>query len=191
MNYLLIWSLALWLLPADGISVEGKFLKRGDLPAEFTFPVLDLDFAVLRIQVTNEGQEAWLLDPEQIEVQDPKGRSMEKAASTEITPKIMKSGAYRRGNRDVHGQVGTGPYIPGVYVPRRPGEIYIPGGPKTVAAGEAQEIRETLEAHQLQKATLEPGQTVEALLYFKSGKPAHELSGSTIVLSDGIKVKVN
>lgn len=173
----------------EAVSVEAKFLKRGELPNQFRFPLLELDFAVLRLKIENRSSQAWTLKPEQIQVQDPKGKPLDQVTPYEITPKIMGSKAFRRTNRNVHGQVGYG--YPGIYgpmgqVPATPGG----SGVKVISADQAQQIRSVLEEYGVKEATLAPGSSLEALVYLKSKKTPSQLAGSTVTIGDAPKISI-
>lgn len=176
------------LLLQNAVSIDGKFLKRSDLPDDFRFPLLELDVAVLRLNVENNSDQAWTIKPEEVEVTDPKNKPLAKALPTEITPKIMDSKQFKRSNRNVHGSIGTG-YPAGIYgpygpPPRVPITTIPDAGPGSVSVDTAGKIRAVLETHELKTTTLAPGEKLEALIYLKSKKDASELSGSTIRVAD-------
>lgn len=172
------------LLLQNAVSIDGKFLRRSDLPNDFRFPILELDFAVLRLSIENNSDQAWTIEPEEVEVKDPTNKPLAKALPTEITPKIMDSKQFKRSNRNVHGTIGTG-YPAGIYgpygpPPRVPITTIPDAGPGSVSVDTAGKIRAVLETHELKPTTLAPGEKLEALVYFKSKKDPSELSGSTI-----------
>lgn len=173
--------------------IEGKFLKRGELPEDFRFPVLELEFAVLKIKIENRSPEALTLRPSELEVKDPKGKPIPKAAPVEITPKIMGSKAFRRSSRDIHGDARMG--YPPVYYPPYSGRSSVPitqpgSGSGTVSVDTASKIRAVLEQHELKETTLAPGRSLEALVYFKSKKSPSELAGSTVLIGNSLKVRI-
>lgn len=180
------------IFQSDSIATEAQFLKRGDLPNEFRFPLLELDFAVLRLSIENRSEEAWTVRPEEFQVRDPKNKLLERTTPPEITPKIMDSKVFKRTTRSVHGSVGSG--YPSIYGPAY-GRGPVPVGPpssggRTLSVDKALQIRSILEQHEIRETTLAPGEKVEALVYFKSKKSAAELSGSTLLIDKAISIKV-
>lgn len=182
----------LFPLPAENegstLISEARFLQKSDLPDDFRFPVLELDFAVLEIGLKNETDQQRVFDPELLQVLDPKGKALERAAPTEITPKIMKSPQFRRSSRNIHGDVGIGRTYGGVYFPPT-APVPGPGGRsdgKVISAQTATLVREVLERHEARQMILPPGERGSVLLYFKSKKSARELAGS-VLLENGVE----
>ena len=196
MKPLLLLFLAL-TFPADTLSIKGQFLKRGDLPDDFKFPLLELGFAVLRVKVENGSQEMWSLRPSDMSVLNPKGKVIKKVTPFDITPKIMRSKAFKRRFREFHvedhgpyGYPGTSPGVYGRNV--RTIDMTSPGdaGPVVLSADTAVKLRSILEKHEIKETTLIEGETIEALIYLKSKKHPSELSGSTLVIGKTLKVKI-
>ncbi len=172
------------------MTVEAQFLNRGDLPDDIDFALVDLGFAVLRVRLENGTAQDWEIRAGDVQVRDPKGKSLKPAALEEITPKVMKHGRSSRRLSGVGAEVGSRyPTYPGTYPGGYPGAsrpgVYTPpigggSGPGKVAVGEAQRIRDILAGHQLEDTTLAPGETLEALIYLKSDKPASKLRGGSV-----------
>lgn len=183
--------------PKSGVAVSAEFLNRADLPSDIDFPLLELGFAVVRVRIDNQGEQEWLVKADSVEVRDRKGKTLKPASLNEMTPKIMKHGKSSRRLAGVGAEIGTrnpngypgaypgryptarGASYPGVYQPPIPANA----PPRTVQLGEAQRIRGVLEGHQITETTLQPGQSLEALLYLKSKKPASELSGGQLLIA--------
>lgn len=202
MTALLICSLLTSLLTQasdptiNEIAAEAKFLNRVDLPGDFRFPLLELDFAVLRVRLENNSSETWSFKDEELEIRDPGGKLLQKALLTEIVPKILKSDVYKRSNRAVHGQVGNRYPAghPGIYGnPYAYGGARLgsPSGAKVVSATQAQEIRDVLEEHQVRSKTLAPGEILEGLVYLRSKKSASQLTGGVLRLGKAKSVTLD
>jgi hypothetical protein len=189
--FLLAWLIMVGpVVQADTVEVEAQFLKRPELPDDFRFNVLTLGFAVMRVQIVNRSEEPWSIDPENIQVKDPRGKTITRALPTEITPKIVASRSVRSPGAGTHGEVGYG------------GPVYHPGqlgrrgvgagstGAGTISIEETKFVRSTLEHYELKQTTLEPGESVEALVYFHSKQPASKLAGSKLVLPSHPAVSV-
>lgn len=166
--------------PADAspLLCQAVSLQRQDLPNDFPYQMLLVDFAVIRLKVTNRGEDVISVDPGEMTVFDPGGDELDKAASTDITPAIIDF--WRGSSPRVHGQAGT----VGRHIPRhqRYGSRRGPttDGPVTVDAGRATRIREKLEEYQWASARVLPGESREAFLYVKSSKSGRELRGGTL-----------
>lgn len=194
-------SILLSLLPTQTadfereIAVEAQFLNRVDLPDDFRFPLLELDFAVLRVRLENNSSDSWSFEEEALEIRDPRGKRLERALLTEIVPKILKSDGYKRSNRGIHGQAGYGYPAghPGAYgnpYAYSGGRIGSVSGAKVISATQAQEIRDVLEKHQAASKSLAPGESLEGLIYLKSKKPASQLTGSVLRLGEDRTLKL-
>lgn len=195
MTPLLLLLLALGS-PPEPLSGEASFLRPGDLPDDFHFPLLKLDFAVLRLKVENSSQALWTLHPDQLQVLNPKGKSMRRVTPFDITPKIMRSKEFRRSKRKIHGEARGVSRYPEAY-PRGVGGVdtidLTPGqgsGGGIVSADTAGKIRSVLQDHEVKETTLAPGETLEGFLYFKSKKPPSKLSGSTLLIGKELRVKI-
>jgi hypothetical protein len=187
---LLSWLIMAGPIQEDAVQLEAQFLKRSELPDEFRFNLLTLGFAVMRIQVVNGSEEPWSIDPESVQVKDPRGKTITRAVPTEITPKVVASRSVRGPAAGTHGEVGYGGPI---YHPGQLGRAGVGAGSTgagTISIQETQFVRSTLEHHELKQTTLEPGESLEALLYFKSKQPASKLTGSTLLLSKHPPVSV-
>jgi hypothetical protein len=180
--FLLSWLMMAGPVQENALQVEAQFLNRPELPDDFRFNLLTLGFAVMRVQIVNNGEESWSVDPETVQVKDPRGRAMTRAVPTEITPKVVASRSVRGPAAGTHGEVGYG------------GPVYHPGqlgrrgvgagstGAGTISIEDTKYVRSTLEHYELKPTTLEPGESLEALIYFGSKQPASRLRGSTLIL---------
>ncbi len=187
--------------PVD-VDVQAKFLNRSELPADIDFALLELGYAVVRVRVENRGGAEWTLNPDTVEVRDPKGKVLKPAPLEEITPKVLKHGKSSRRAAGYGAEVGTRNEYPGIYPGRYPtvrGATYpgvyqppIPGNapPRTVAVGEAQRVRGVLQDHLIAETPLQPGESLEGLIYLKCKKPASELRGGALRISSLPPVEV-
>lgn len=176
--------------PAEGagdLVVEAQFLKRSELPDSFRFPLLELDYAVLRLVLDNQSDRDRMFQDSEVEVRDPRGRSLDRARPPEITPRIVSSKQFRSSDRQIHGQagnVGMGVPYPGLGLPPVP--VGPTGRGRVRSADTAIQIRTILEDHEMGEVSLTPGEKVEVLLYFKSKQTANQLAGSTVRLGPDI-----
>jgi hypothetical protein len=168
--------------PQQGdITLEAFSLKRGDLPNDFPFQVLDVGFAVIKLTIANETSAPFALDPDDITVMNPKKKKIKRALPTDITPKLMKY--HRGGQRGIHGEAYSGPPLP----PGAPVPTISPGREAgSVSINVAQNLRATLEQYQIKAIAVPSGGTVEGFFYLKSKKSGAKLSNSTVKLGSQV-----
>jgi hypothetical protein len=165
-----------------GVLIEAVSVQRKDLPNDFPFRIFDQGFAILNIRVENRSEEDWHLEVEKIHAYDPKGKELDPAVHTEITPKLMKlrsgggtAGIYGQGSSDVYRRRHPAHAHP---MPTVTGGVDT--GVGTVSAGKAQEIRAILERYEIHSAVLKPGEATEGYYYLKSKKSGRALSGGRV-----------
>ncbi len=180
-----------------GVFVEVTSLRKKDLPRGFPFQVFQEGFAILGVLVRNDSSADFHLDPEEMEARNHKKKPIERARSTDITPKIMKY--HRAGQIGTPGGIHTRSTSP-VQDPRYGGQdprygrganrtrgrtVDVGGGgstPGVVGAGEAQKVRALLEEYEIQPRTIPAGETVEGFFYLKSKKSGRKLTGQLLLL---------
>ncbi len=181
----------------EGVFVEVTSLRKKDLPRDFPFQVFQEGFAILGVVVRNDSSADFHLDPEKMEARNHKKKPIERARSTDITPKILKY--HRVGKMGTQGGIHTRSTYPG-QDPRYGGQdprygrrgnrtrgrtIDVGGGgsgPGVVSAGAAQEVRALLEEYEIQPRNIPAGETVEGFFYLKSKKSGRKLSGQLLLL---------
>ncbi len=161
----------------EAVKIEGESLRRQDLPDEIPAQIFDSGFAVIRVRIHNEGSGVVELRPEDFQVLDPRGRELEPAPLTEITPHLVKY--YVPGGAGVHGEIGNWPKYPTVAHWER-GEHGV-AGPGSIDVGAAPAVRGALEQHQVQATVLGPGDSFEGFLYVKSKNTGAKLKGGKII----------
>ncbi len=165
------------------VTLEARFLEKADLPKEFDFPVLELDFRVLRLLVRNGSGEAWEV-PAELLLEDPRGKPLKRVTPAEMTPRIVESKRFLASRRR------SGSSSAGVItLPRHPSRPYPPpypqrrsAGPAHVDAGAGQQVRETLQRRHLAPGRVASGETLEAFVYVRSKKDREKLEGSRVQL---------
>jgi hypothetical protein len=162
---------------AETVKIEGESLRRQDLPEEIPVQIFESGFAVIRVRIHNGGSDVVELRPEDFQVVDPRGKKLEQAALTEITPHLVKF--YVPGGAGVHGEIGNWPKYPTVAHWER-GEHGV-AGPGSIDVGAAPAVRGALEQHQVQATVLGPGDSLEGLLYVKSKNSGAKLKGGKII----------
>ena len=189
-----MFAVALFLLPgtvqADeveiekGIFISAASLVRRDLPDDFPYQVFHEGFAVVRVQVRNSSSaDVFSLDPARMTVHEPKGKTIKRVSSAELTPKMVK---YYQGGGGPGVSLTTSAGGP-VFNPRqRPyGERRTTiggGGPGIIHVGKVKELRELLERYEIQAVHVAPGQTIEGFFYLKSKKSGNRLIGGHVRL---------
>lgn len=170
----------------DSVEVEATVIERKHLPDHFPFQLLDVGFAIVEVKVSNTGNQVLDFDASTVKVFEKKGKELEVPPMTEIVPKLIK---FYRGTRlGIHGEARYG--YPGYSrIPGRPGVVPGPTISPNPDAGSisvslADELREKLEAQQLQSALLEPGTSVEGYIYLKSKKSGRKLLGGFVQVGD-------
>ena len=146
--------ISLLLLSAPPQIEESAFavssVKRSDLPDDFPFQVLYEGFAILNLKMENRSSEAWTFRPEEVEVFEGGGKTLDRAVPTDMAPKLMK---YYRGNQ--RGIYGEG-YSGGRPTPQEWEQVPTvePGKSSgTVSVGVGASLRAVLEHYQVQEAT--------------------------------------
>jgi hypothetical protein len=184
------------------LNASATVLKRWDLPDSIPMAIWQARYVVVRLALKNNGTESAVLKPDHITLQDPKKKILKPSTSPQVTLDILKTAPYNNSGSTggIHGQAGMG--YPGIYPDGTPPVMAPhpapepgaePGGDAgTVAADRGARLRAALEGARFRATQLEPGQDVTGLLYFKVGKKAPELSGSTLVitLADGKSISV-
>ncbi len=168
---------------AGDVEFEARFLSRPGLPEDFHFPVLELNYQVLRVLLHNRSGQPWRV-PETVLLTDPGGKRLKRVAPIEMTPRIVESKLFRA--RQYRTEQGSAAGVP---IPPHPAGLgrYPQGraaGPAHVHVGAAGEVRETLERHHLPPGELAPGESLEALVYVRSKKKHDRLRGSRVLLGD-------
>jgi len=102
--------ISILLLPAppqiEEIDFTVSSVRRSELPDEFPFQVLYEGFAILNLKMENRSSEAWTFRPEEVEVFEGGGKTLDRAVPTDMAPKLMK---YYRGNqRGIYGEGYSG-----------------------------------------------------------------------------------
>ena len=93
-------------LQPEEVRISVQSLKKSEVPDGFPFQVLDQGFAIFRITIDNRSPEPWTLPADQVTAVSPKGKDLERAAATEITPKVVK--LYRGNTRGIYGEGYSG-----------------------------------------------------------------------------------
>ena len=177
------------------VNLEARLLEKKDLPDDFKFPLLELGFKVVRVHLHNQSEENKTISRDQVEIVDPRGKRIPYVSPFEITPKIMNSKIFRRRYLRDYGSGAYPPYRP-PYIVGGPFGSRVPtgpttGGPRKISVDTATQIRSVLQAHQLEEATLSPGEQAEVLLYFKSKKKISKFKGSRLRLAGRSEVPIS
>lgn len=188
MNALLISVLLLPAPPQIGeIAFTVSSVKRSELPDEFPFQVLYEGFAILNLKMENRSSEAWTFRPEEVEVFEGGGKTLDRAVPTDMAPKLMK---YYRGNqRGIYGEGYSGgrpttqewEQVPTVEPGKSSG---------TISVGVGSSLRAVLEHYQVQEVNLAPGETAEGFFYLKSKKSGGKLSGSSLRFQNQVSIEI-
>ena len=168
-----------------GVSVQS--LKKSTIPDGFPFQVLDQGFAIFEITIENHSTEPWILQADQVTARDPKGKVLERATVSEITPKVLK--LYRGNLRGIYGEGYSG----GRPTTRQWEEVPTvspSAGPGVISFGRAQQLRALLEHYEIQEVEVAPDSIYHGFLYLKSKNTGRKLSGSVVKLGDGMSVEV-
>lgn len=169
-----------------GLAVESSPLKRNQLPDGFPLQVLDSGFAVIRVRIDNGSSQPWGLDPSTFRLSSPKKKRLKRARPTDIAPKLRK---FYAGNRKgIHGEAYGGYRRPTPVELGQAPTIDPNQPPGTLPADLGTQLRQLLEGFELQPSTLQPGQAVEGLLYYKSKDSGARLYNGELTLEDGTKV---
>ena len=152
---------------AQTVDLESASLRRQDMPDDFPYQLTNEGFAVLRIRLVNHSEESLELKVDEIEVYNQKGKRIERALPTEITPKILK--------------YYTGITSYGGYREERSSE-------RIVSMDTVEGLRKDLERHQIEDTQLAPDETVGGLYYLRSKKSGAKLSGGWVIVN-GIRAE--
>ncbi len=171
----------------EEITFEVSSLKQSDLPDDFPWLILNEGFAVLQLRIKNGSSGIWTFDPGEVEVFESGGKTINRAAPTEITPQIMKF--YRGGQLGIYAEAYSGgrptpeewDRVPTVEPGARAG---------TVSVNVAQRLLAALEHYQLKQVEIAPGDTLEGFLYLKSKKTGSKLSGSSLRFQKQVSIEI-
>ncbi|MCZ6769361.1 MAG: hypothetical protein O7D93_08965 [Acidobacteria bacterium] len=171
----------------EEITFEVSSLKQSELPDDFPWQILNEGFAVLKLRIRNGSSGIWTFDPGEVEVFESGGKTINRAAPTEITPQLMKF--YRGGQLGIYGEAYSGgrptreewERVPTVEPGARAG---------TVSVNVAQRLRAILEHYQLKQVEVAPGETLEGFLYLKSKKTGSKLSGSFLRFENQVSIEI-
>lgn len=161
---------------AEERGVQTASLGRQEMPEKFPYQLLNEGFAVLKITLDNASTEQWTVKVEDLEVFSRKGKRIERARPTDITPKILK---YYTGITGYDGHPEARTVREEIYREHR---IGVRTGQAMVSLETVEGLRGTLEGYELKDATLAPGETVEAFYYLKSKETGKKLKGGWVIL---------
>jgi len=166
---------------------QARFVVRNELPNDLNLPFRENGFTVVAVALENKGAQPVKIDTAQIRILDPKNKPLVAASSSEVTPKMVKSGA-RVPNLSAGSPAGTG----GVYVPGYGGRPIQPGvtigssGGGVVDIGRVERLKAAIEKYQLKSTDVLTGEKVEGYLYLKTDKDPEKLKGTRILLTEEI-----
>ena len=172
---ILLLSLLINILPFAGeVEIEVESVLKKDLPDDFPFLMLNKDFAVLKITIRNHSQENWNFKLEETQAFSKKGKKIDRALSTDITPKIVEM--YTKTSRGVHSEGYIGGR-PANYEMSRAPTIQTAPGVRTVRASIGQEVCALVESFEIKDKDLAQGEEISGYYYLKSKKSGQELAG--------------
>jgi hypothetical protein len=194
-HFLLVAFLGGFQVPeAPPVESQARFIDRRELPSDLNLPFRENGFTVVAVSLTNKGAKPVKIDTAQIRVLDPKEKPVATASSSEVTPKMVKSGA-----RVPDGSApSTGPRPP-IYSPGSPGYgrpiesgVSIGGGRGVGAIdlGRVERLKAAIEKYQLKSTDVLTGEKVEGFLYLKTDKDPEKLKGTRIQLTPEITLTV-
>jgi hypothetical protein len=171
---------------------QARILGLHDLPQDIALPFRDNGFTVVAITFINNGAQPVTIDAAKVRVLDPKNKPLVAATSSEVTPKMVKSGA-----RVPNAPAPTarppfyGPGYPGYGRPLDPG-VSVGGGSGggTLDIGRVERLKATIEKYQLKSTDVLPGEKTEGFLYLKTDQDPDKLKGTRILLNDEITLTV-
>ncbi|HXK60440.1 MAG TPA: hypothetical protein PLP42_11165 [Acidobacteriota bacterium] len=170
---------------------QAKVLDRRDLPPDLNLPFQENGFTVVALTVVNGGSEPLEIDTTKIRVRTAKNKEVKVATSSEVVPKMVKSGA-----RVPNLSVGAPPVYypgygrPGYGRPIEPGVTIGSSGGGVVDIGRVERLKAVIEKYELKNTHVRPGEHLEAYLYLKTDKPAQELKGTRIALTTEVSLTV-
>jgi len=167
---------------------QARFVGLHDLPKDLALPFRENGFTVVAVAFVNNGAETVTIDTAKIRILDPKNKPLVAASTSEVTPKMVKSGA--RGP-NLHAGGNGGVYRPGYSRPIQPG-VAIGGGNGTgvIDLGRVEQLKATIEKYQLKTTDVPAGEKVEGYLYLKTDKDPEDLKGTRILLTDEVTLAV-
>jgi hypothetical protein len=174
-------------LQAEDLTARVQSLKKSELPDDFPFQILDQGFAIFEITIENRSSEIWTLPSDQITAVDPKGKTLDRATMSEITPKVLK--LYRGNTRGIYGEGYSGGRLTTQQWEEVP-TVSPNAGPGLVSFGRAQQLSALLEHYEIYEVEVAPYTTYRGFLYLKSKNTGRKLSGSVVELGDKMSVKV-
>jgi len=191
MTQILLVALALGLAVQEAPPVENqaRFINRRDLPNDLNLPFRENGFTVVAITFANKDAEPVKIDTAKIRVLDPKDKPLAAASSSEITPKMVKSGARVPNLSAGSGEPG-GVYFPGSGRPRTSGVTIGASGGGVVDIGRVERLKAAIEKYQLKSTDVLTGEKVEGYLYLKTDKDPEKLKGTRILLTEEITLAV-
>jgi len=147
---------------------------KKDLPNDFPYQMLIKGFAILKVTIRNGSDEEWSFNLDETRVFSKKGKRIERALPTEITPKIVE--LYTRTSKGIHTE-GYAGGRPTTYEMSRAPTVQSAPGVRTVSAGIGQEIRELVESFEIRDAVIQPGESITGYYFLKSKESGKKLSG--------------
>ena len=185
--FLLAASLLFQPLQVKDVTASIQSLKKGDTPDGFPFQVLDQGFAIFEITIENHTTDTWIFQADQVTAADPKGKVLERATVSEITPKVLK--LYRGNMRGIYGEGYSGGR-PTTQQWEDVPTVTPTAGPGQISVGRAQQFRELLEHYAIHEVEIAPDTIYHGFLYLKSKNTGRRLSGSVVKLGDNFSVEV-
>ncbi len=190
MTQILLVALVLGFAVQESPPVESqaRFIDRRELPNDLNLPFRENGFTVVAIAFVNQGTQAVKIDVAKVRVLDPKNKPLVAAPTSEVTPKMVKSGARAP---DLHAGGTGGVYRPGYSRPINPGvTIGGGGGAGVIDLGRVERLKAAIEKYQLKSTDVLTGEKVEGYLYLKTDKDPEELKGTRILLTEEITLTV-
>lgn len=174
----------------EGAAAESRaqFVNRRDLPNDLNLPFRENGFTVVSVTFVNKGTETVKIDTDKIRVVDPKNKPVAAATSSEVTPKMVKSGA-RLPNLSAGG-ARPPVYFPGSGRPVDPGVTVGGSGGGVVDIGRVERLKAAIEKYQLKSTDVLTGEKVEGYLYLKTNKDPEKLKGTRVLLTEEITLTV-
>ncbi len=167
---------------------QARMVGLHDLPKDIALPFRDNGFTVVAVTFVNQGAQTVTIDTQKIRVLGPKNKPLVAASSSEVTPKMVKSGA--RGP-NLHAGGTGGVYRPGYGRPIQPG-VVVGGGNGTgvIDLARVEQLKATIEKYQLKTTDVRAGEKVEGYLYLKTDEDPDKLKGTRILLTDDVTLTV-
>lgn len=171
--------------PVEG---QARFVDRRELPNDLNLPFRENGFTVVAISLINKTAGTLKIDAAKVRVLDPNNKALVAASTSEVTPKMVKSGARAP---DLHAGGTGGVYRPGYSRPINPG-VALGGGGGTgvIDLGRVERLKAAIEKYQLKSTDVLTGEKVEGYLYLKTDKDPEKLKGTRILLTEEISLTV-